>query len=171
MDIIGGDGAIHCYGFLCHQRGMDWLHAAHRGSAESYQSLCHTNLFCWRKDHRYLELQQRKPYPGWLYQIVTFVGAGTGRYWGCAFLWPFGHWFLCPGACCHQAWPDGAEECWRWIHYHAAVGQTVVFWKGIFYDGAPLPKAHWVGDCCQVGKELYEGWDHYDVPELLRFPT
>ncbi len=50
---IFGTGILYGYaGLLCHLVWIDWLHARHRGSAESYQQIRHPGVFvpmarCW----------------------------------------------------------------------------------------------------------------------------
>ena len=53
----------------------DWLHARHRGSAESYQQICHPGLLCRWQGAWYVEPEQGVPYRDSLQENVHHYAA------------------------------------------------------------------------------------------------
>ena len=56
---------------------LDWLHARHRGFAESYQQIRHAGVLCRREGAWYMEPEQGKPYRDSLQEDVTLFNKGT----------------------------------------------------------------------------------------------
>ncbi len=64
--------------FFAIWNGWNWLHAGHRGSAESYQQIRHSGVFVRWKGAGYMEPEQGEPYRDTLQEMSPYFNKGTG---------------------------------------------------------------------------------------------